>query len=77
MGATYDPGVQMYDEFADLATFEYVFCLWPRRCYKTDKWLFLETAVRGRRRFREDLNFLNEDRWYKRDEALMMMLKGA
>ena len=37
-----------YDGFMDRAEFEYKYSLWPRRCYNTGRWLWLETAMHGR-----------------------------
>ena len=51
-------------------------CIWPRRCYITNKILWLRLAYRSRRSFRiEDNNFIQEDRWYDRNEFIIMRLK--
>ena len=63
--------------FNERAIFEYRYCFWPRKCYKTNRWVWLETAMRGRREIyglAGDPPFI-EDRWYNSDEALIMMLK--
>jgi hypothetical protein len=79
-----------YDSFANQAVFEYRRCWWPRRCYATGRWLFGTIAVRGYIK-ENDLKlprrldvlqsnvFLTavmfQERWYHRDEGLMLMLK--
>lgn len=68
--------VQSYDPFNDRAQFEYKFSFWPRRCYKTGRLVWLETAMRGRRIITGPGEPVIEDRWYNRDEALIMMIKG-
>jgi hypothetical protein len=72
----FDPGVQMYDPFNDRAQFEYVFSFWPRRCYNTGRWMFMEVAMRGRRTITGPGTPVIEDRWYHRHEAIIMMIKG-
>ena len=72
----YDPFVQTYDPFDERAKFEYVFCAWPRRCYTTGQWLFMETAMRGRRIITGPGEPVIEDRWYNKHEAIIKMLKG-
>ena len=79
-----------YDSFANQAVFEYRRCWWPRRCYASGRWLFGTVAVRGYIK-ENDLKlprrldvlqsnvFLTavmfQERWYHRDEGLMLMLK--
>lgn len=71
-----DDGPQSYDPFNDYACFEYKYSLKPRRCYNTGQQVW-GLAVRGRRSYRyADNNFAHEDRWYHRNEAIIMMLKG-
>jgi len=68
----------MYEDwFTDRATFEYQYCFWPKRCYNTGQWLWLETAVRGRRIITGPGEPVVEDRWYHPHEALVMMIKGV
>jgi hypothetical protein len=80
-----------YDSFANRAVFEYQRCWWPRRCHATGRWLFGTVAVRGyvnntnvKLPPRLDVPQSNvylapgldpEERWYHRDEGLMLMLK--
>ena len=61
--------------FLERARFEYRYCLWPRRCYNTYRWLWLTTAVRGRAIWTGPGEPVVEDRWYNSDEALIIMLK--
>ena len=80
-----------YDNFANRAVFKYQRCWWPRRCHATGRWLFGTVAVRGyvnntnvKLPQRLDVPQSNvylapgldpEERWYHRDEGLMLMLK--
>ena len=79
-----------YDSFANRAVFEYRRCWWPRRCYATGRWLFGTVAVRGyieendlklprRLDVLQSNVFLTavmfQERWYHRNEGLMLMLK--
>ena len=68
---------EYFDVFNERAKFEYKYCLCPRRCYNTGRWLWLETAMRGRREIYGPAGEppVIEDRWYNSDEALIMMLK--
>jgi hypothetical protein len=72
----FDPGVQMYDPFNNRAHFKYVFCAWPRKCYNTGRWMFMEVSIRGRRIITGPGTPVIEDRWYHRHEAIIMMIKG-
>ena len=80
----------VYDSFANQAVFEYRRCWWPRRCYATGRWLFGTVAVRGhieetdvklprRLDVLQSNVFLTavmfQERWYHRNEGLMLMLK--
>lgn len=66
------------DRFNDGANFEYQYCFWPRRCYTSGRWLWMETAVRGRREYWGPAGErpVVEDRWYDSKESLIMMIKG-
>lgn len=67
---------QSYDPFNEHAEFEYKYSFIPRRCRNTQQ-LVWGLAVRGRWRIRAGDNvFINDDRWYHRHEAVIMMLKG-
>jgi hypothetical protein len=66
-----------YDGFNERASFKYRYCVWPRRCYNTKQWIWLETAMRGRAVWTGPGDHLIEDRWYHRHEALVMMIKGV
>lgn len=61
--------------FNEYAQFEYKYCVWPRRCYNTKRWLFLTTAMRGRRIITGPGEPIVEDRWYDSNEGLIMMIK--
>ena len=66
-----------YDSFNKRADFEYRYCLWPRRCYNTGRWLWLETAMRGRAIWHGPGEPVIEEHWYHQHEALVMMIKGV
>ena len=61
--------------FNERVRFEYKYCLWPRRCFNTGRWLWLETAMRGRRILTGQGEPIVEDRWYDSNEALIMLIK--
>ena len=57
------------------AQFEYRYSFFPRRCYNTHRWVW-GRAVRGRKFVTGPGEPLIIDRWYHRNEGLIMMLKG-
>jgi hypothetical protein len=63
--------------FNERATFEYKYSVWPRRCYNSGRWLWLTTAMRGRRIITGPGEPIIEDRWYDSNEGLIMMIKGV
>ena len=67
--------IEAYDHWQDRAKFEYKFSFWPRRCYKTGRLVWLETAMRGRAMWTGPGEPVIEDRWYDSNEALIMMIK--
>ena len=52
----------------------YSWCFWPRRCYKTKRWIFCEVAIKQTRKlvFSQQVAI----RWYKKHEWLILKLKG-
>ena len=66
---------QTYDSFDSRAHFEYKYSLIPRRCFVTKRF-FWGLAVRGRVYRRDGDQIIYNDRWYHKDEAIIMMLKG-
>ena len=69
--------VQAYDPFMDRANFGYAWSWMPRRCYNTQRWV-LGRAVLGRRMIYGLAGEppVVEDRWYHKDEGLLMLLRG-
>ena len=67
--------IETYDHWQDRAKFEYKFSFWPRRCYNTGRWLWLETVMRGRAIWNGPGDYIVDDRWYDSNEALIMMIK--
>lgn len=53
-----------------------VFCVWPRRCFITDKLLWFTYAYRATRAFSGVADTIYEDRWYDKNEFLILRLKG-
>lgn len=71
------PGMtEEFDLFNERAKFEYLWSFWPRRCYVTGRLLFGTLAVRGRAMWTGPGEPVIEDRWYDRNEAVILMLKG-
>jgi hypothetical protein len=66
--------MQNHKSFNDRAVFEYRVSVFPRRCYNTGSWIW-GRAVRGRRTITGPGEPVIEDRWYHRNEALIMMIK--
>lgn len=67
---------QAYNVFNDRAVFEYKYSLIPRQCYNTKR-IVWGAAVRGRRIIFGPGDPVVEDRWYHRDEGLIMLIKQA
>ena len=78
-GYGYVPGAMaddvIYDPFYDRAVYKYKWCLWPRRCYASNRRLWLTWAVRGRATYTGPGEPVIEERWYNRDTALLMFMK--
>ena len=51
-------------------------CLLPRRCYATGKWMLFTMAYRVRNIWTGPGTQVVEDRWYERTEMLVLKLKG-
>ena len=59
----------------------YKWCLWPRRCHKTNRWLFCEIAIRQQvilNIYKKDKrgSISKEYRWYDKNEWIILELKG-
>jgi hypothetical protein len=65
----------VYDSFMNRVVLSYHRSFWPRRCYVTGQWLFCTIAIRGRAIWTGPGTPVLEDRWYHRNEGLMLMLK--
>lgn len=73
-----------YSSFDEMNTFIWFknaeiklkFCFLPRKCFETDKTLWFKYAYRTRNSWRvEDNLFIHDDRWYSRNEFIIMRLK--
>ena len=78
-GYGYQPGVwvdlEVDDDFYNRAIYKYCWCLRPRRCHITKKRLWLVRAVRGRALWYGPGDPATEERWFDRDQALLMFIK--
>lgn len=63
-------------EFMRRGTTELIWCLWPRRCYASNRWLCITLAYRIRNVWTGPGTPAIEDRWYSREECLILKLKG-
>lgn len=63
--------------FLDEARVEKKFALIPHQCVVTKKWIWLESAIRARRRHIVPSGSRNEDRWFLPQEYTMLALKGG
>jgi hypothetical protein len=53
-----------------------IFCLWPRRCFYTGKYLWLQLAYRGTAMITGPGEPIFEDRWCEKREYLFLKIKG-
>jgi hypothetical protein len=67
----------MNDPWHVRSEYTYRYCFWPRRCYNTGQWLWLTQALHGSAVWHGPGEPVVEQRWYHRDEGLMMMIKGV
>ena len=78
-GYGYRPGaavdIEVDDLFYDRATYKYRRCWWPRRCYITGRQLWLKWAIHGYALWTGPGPAVIEDRWFDRDQALLMFMK--
>jgi len=64
------------DDFERQARFEYRWSVWPRRCYRTRRWIW-GPAVCAEAVWTGPGDAIMERRWLHRDAHLIMMLKGT
>ena len=65
----------VWDPFESRARYSYKYSIWPRRCYKTNQWLWLTLAVRGHAVWTGPGEPVTEYRWYHKHEGMMIMIK--
>lgn len=65
----------VHNAWYDRAHFSYKYSLWPRRCYNTRRWLWFTLAVRARAVWTGPGEPMVEDRWFHRNEGLLIMIK--
>ena len=61
-------------DFERRARFEYRWSLWPRRCYRSNLWIW-GRAVRAQAVWTGPGDPVVETRWLHRDEAVIMIMK--
>jgi hypothetical protein len=63
----------------------YKWCLWPRRCHKTNRWLFCELAIKEQVILKiykkinqgpDQVSISKKYRWYDKNEWVILKLKG-
>jgi hypothetical protein len=65
-----------YSTWFGLSVEELKWVLWPRRCYESNRLLWLELAYRSRRYFRlGDMDLITKDRWFSKNELIVLKLK--
>ena len=67
----------MNDPWHVRSEYTYRYCFWPRRCYNTGQWLWLTRVLHGSAVWHGPGEPVVEQRWYHRDEGLVMMIKGV
>jgi len=74
-------GIVMPDNYSEERFLERAFtslkwCLWPRRCHVSGKWLWLTLAYRAQYVIRGPGDAAVWTRWYGRKEMIVLKLKG-
>lgn len=64
------------DDFERRARFVYRWSLWPRRCYRSDRWIW-GPAVTAEAIWTGPGEPIRERRWLHRDEGLITILKNT
>ena len=67
----------MNDPWHLQSEYTYRYCLWPRRCYNTGQWLWFTWALHESTVWHGPGEPVVEQRWYHRDNGLIMMIKGV
>jgi len=64
------------DDFERRARFEYLWSLWPRRCYRSQRWIW-GLGIRAEAMWTGPGEPIVERRWLHRDEGCLLMLKRS
>jgi len=64
------------ERFLSQKDYRLKWCLWPRRCYVTGKWIWLTLAYCARYVITGPGDPAIWTRWYSREEMLILKLKG-
>ena len=59
----------------DEATVDLKFCIWPRRCYSSGRWMFFEQAYKTTRMWTGPGEPVYEHRWYSPHEYLIWRIR--
>jgi hypothetical protein len=62
--------------FLERAYLTFKWCVWPRRCYVSNRWLWLTRAYRAMYVIRGPGDPAIWTRWYSNKEYLILKLKG-
>lgn len=68
---------QSQDTFLEHASWQKIFVLLPRRCYVSNRWLWLTWALRARTLWPSGSDYFPEDRYYAKDQGLWMLVKNV
>jgi hypothetical protein len=75
-------GQMTYQEYLEpylqrVQTWQLKFAMWPRRCAKTNQWIWFETAYRGTRIITGPGSSIVEYFWMSRTEFVIWRLKSV
>lgn len=69
----FDPGVQSFDPFWENAKWDYHFALIPKKCEKTNKWIWMQHVAQGTYQRGDYI----ERHYIDKNEFLMLQLQGG
>lgn len=67
---------EWYDAFFRKAQWKLTFAWWPRRCFLSDKWIWLKLGYLGEAVWTGPGTPVFETRWLAKEEFLVAILKG-
>lgn len=72
-----DSEVQSYDYFWERANWTYKFALIPKRCAKTNKWMWMQTVAQAHCMYTGPGDPIHEYRYIDKNEFFMLQLQGG